>query len=232
MAKVFKGKTYKGKTTKRGGTKLSGSKATKAIIYATNSEKRRNRQISDFARTIRKRFEDEAKRYERRADKMDGFTAEAKYLYQAAFAARAKAEKYYLKNLRAEFGKGARADDKIMQFLKTTGEAESREGMFSTLKSNAKREELLAKRILSTRAGSRFYAGTVQIWRGKTGEARNQAIKDFFGMDSLWQVMQHLSSTLGIDFFDTKMQELVVHRTSVQAMEIQNFILQKMAVKG
>lgn len=224
MAKVFKGKTYKGETRSTRGTNISGSKIKNAIVYSTNSTKRKNRQLSDKARVIRKRFEDEAKRYERRADKL-GITAEARYLNQAAIAARRKAEEYKMANLRKRFGKGDSGNLKIDEYLDTVGQKESKTAMASFLKSNVEREEQLARRVLSTRAGSRFYAGTVSIWRGKVGEARNEAIKEFFGKESIWQVLQHFSDVLGIDFFDTAEQQRVVHSTSPEAQQIMKYVV-------
>ena len=133
--------------------------------------------------------------------------------------------------LRKQFGKGDSGSLKIAEFLETVGEKESRQSMASTLKSDIAREERLAKQILSTRAGSRFYAGTVSIWRGKVGEARNEAIKEFFGKESIWQVMQHFSNVLGIDFFDTAEQQRVVHSTSPEAQQIMKYVVKVMTGK-
>lgn len=188
-------------------------------------QKLRNRALSDKARVIRKRFEDEAKRYERQAKKAGA--AEARYLRQAAEAARANAEKFKLKPLRGRFGKDVQGTARIMEYLETVGEKESAAGMARNLKSQDAREQRLAERILSGTAGSAFYAGTVQIWRGKTGEARNQAILDFFGLSNLWQVIQHFETELGIDFFDIKEHNAELY--SRDALAIMERVVQKMA---
>lgn len=191
--------------------------------------KKKERNLSDQARVIRKRFEDEAKRYRRAAEKLpDERKAEARYFEQAAVAAERNAEKYKMKNLREEFGRGQEANARIANFLGTVGESESRAGMASTLRDTNAREEQLARRVLSTRSGSRFYAGTVAIWRNKPVNERNQAILDFFGMDNLWQVIQHFEENLGIDFFDLAEQQAVVHRTSTEALRIQEFVVLEM----
>ena len=211
--------------TKKSTPSVATSIATRGI------RKKSTRAVSDKARTIRKRFEDEAKRFERRADKLGEDSVEGQYLRQAAQASRSAAEKYKMANLRKEFGRGDSGTFKILTFLETVGEKKSRQAMASSLKSDVAREERLAKQILSTRAGSRFYAGTVSIWRGKTGEARNEAIKEFFGKKSIWQVMQHFSNVLGIDFFDMAEQQRVVHSTSPEAQQIMKYVVKVMTGK-
>lgn len=189
-------------------------------------QKVRNREPGDTARVIRKRFEDEAKRYERQAAKAG--KAEARYLNQAAEAARANAEKYKVANLREKFGKGDAGTFKIMEYLETVGRRESERGMYRNLRSQNAREQRLAERVLSGSAGSSFYAGTVQIWRGKTGDERNQAILEFFGKENLWQVLQHLEQQLGVNFFDIK--ELRAEMYSIEALQIMEHVVQQMAV--
>lgn len=228
----------KRKPTAKRLAKLSANSATRkstpavAKSIATRSvRKKSTRAVSDKARVIRKRFEDEAKRFERRAAKLGEESAEGRYLMQAAQASRSEAEKYKMGALRKQFGKGDMGSLRIMEFLETVGEKESRAAMSSSLKSDVAREERLAKQVLSTRAGSRFYAGTVSIWRGKVGEARNEAIKAFFGKQSIWQVMQHFSDVLGIDFFDMAEQQRVVHSTSPEAQQIMKYVVKVMTGK-
>lgn len=187
----------------------------------------KNRQPSDKARVIRKRFEDEAKRYERQAAKKGVPKFEKQYLRQAAETARANAEKYKVANLRKEFGKGDSGTLKIMEYLETVGERESQRSMAKNLRSQDAREQRLAERILSGSSGSAFYAGTVQIWRGKQGEARNQAIIDFFGKSNLWQVIKHFEQELGVDFFDIKEYNAELYRKD--ALQIMERVVMQMA---
>lgn len=66
-----------------------------------------------------------------------------------------------------------------------------------------KTRDQMARDILSTgNVGSRFYGGLVQIW-DETEESRqhpNRAIKDFFGADSIMDVLEELEEQ-GIDLY-------------------------------
>ena len=68
---------------------------------------------------------------------------------------------------------------------------------------SAETRDTMAKEILSTgNVGSRFYGGLVDIW-GDTPEHRehpNQSILDFFGTDSMMDVIEDLEAE-GIDLY-------------------------------
>lgn len=203
------------------------TKEAAVVELLLNKKKRKSREVSDRARVIRKRFEDEAKRYERQAKKKGTTEAQRKYLNQAAEAARQSADKYRMNVLRKEFGKGEQGTARIIEFLKTVGERDSSRSMYRNLKSQDAREQRLAERVLSGASGSSFYAGTVQIWRGKTGEARNNAIMEFFNKSNLWQVIQHFEQELGINFFDVKEYNAELYRKD--ALQIMERVVTEMA---
>lgn len=188
---------------------------------------RAQREPGDTARVIRKRFEDEAKRYERQAKAKGTTAAERRYLNQAAAAAREQAEQYKVANLRSKFGKGQQGTARIMDYLDTVGRRESEKSMYKNLRTQNAREQRMAERILSGSGGSAFYAGTVQIWRGKTGKERNEAILEFFGKKNLWEVLQYLEEDLNMDFFDIKEYNAELYRK--QSLDIMERVIRSMS---
>lgn len=194
---------------------------------APRKRTRREREPGDTARVIRKRFEDEAKRYEQQAAAKGTTDAERRYLRQAATAAREQAERYKVARLREKFGKGPQGTARILDYLESTGRRESERSMAKNLKSQSAREQRMAERILSGSGGSAFYAGTVQIWRGKTGQERNQAIIEFFGKENLWQVLQYFEDELKMDFFDIKEYNAELYRK--QSLAIMERTIKNMA---
>lgn len=63
------------------------------------------------------------------------------------------------------------------------------------------RRELEAEEILSTDIGNRVYGALVDIWKDSDYADRNQAIMDYFGAESMADVLQAIEDA-GIDLYE------------------------------
>lgn len=146
--------------------------------------------LADSLSKVRKRYQRYASRIEREARASAGATSEL--LTSLADRLRSKAQEFTLKNLRNRYGN---------EDLEKEVKAIDADSSFALLRTwQQTREEKLGKILLSDKdIASRFYAGTVDIWRGKTGSARDKAILDFFGVDNVYQAIEELEKTTGAD---------------------------------
>lgn len=64
------------------------------------------------------------------------------------------------------------------------------------------RRDRSAKNLLSSAVGRRIYAATANIWRGRDYYTRDELIMDFFGVDSMADVVRIFEDELGADLYD------------------------------
>lgn len=176
----------------------------------------REKRDSDETYNARRRYRRQAERFIKKADKSSGilksrYEAQARNATINALSTYAKGQqpKGRVKQLTDMLGIDAKTVQQVA-FAKGMQSGGVSTGLVSrlvqrskqTLASAETRDEM-AKEILSTgNVGSRFYGGLVDIW-GDTPEHRehpNQSILDFFGTDSMMDVIEDLEAE-GIDLY-------------------------------
>lgn len=176
----------------------------------------REKRDSDETYNARRRYRRQAERFIKKADKSSGilksrYEAQARNATINALSTYAKGQqpKGRVKQLTDMLGIDAKTVQQVA-FAKGMQSGGVTTGLVSrlvqrskqTLASAETRDEM-AKEILSTgNVGSRFYGGLVDIW-GDTPEHRehpNQSILDFFGTDSMMDVIEDLEAE-GIDLY-------------------------------
>ena len=63
------------------------------------------------------------------------------------------------------------------------------------------RREQEAKSIMSSEAGHRIYAGTIDVWQDSDYPSREDALMAHFGVDSLMDVIELFEEELGEDLY-------------------------------
>ena len=176
----------------------------------------REKRNSDETYNARRRYRRQAERFIKKADESSGilksrYEAQARNATINALSTYAKGQqpKGRVKQLTDMLGIDAKTVQQVA-FAKGMQSGGVSTGLVSrliqrskqTLASAETRDEM-AKEILSTgNVGSRFYGGLVDIW-GDTPEHRehpNQSILDFFGTDSMMDVIEDLEAE-GIDLY-------------------------------
>lgn len=176
----------------------------------------REKRDSDETYNARRRYRRQAERFIKKADESSGilksrYEAQARNATINALSTYAKGQqpKGRVKQLTEMLGIDAKTVQQVA-FAKGMQSGGVTTGLVSrlvqrskqTLASAETRDEM-AKEILSTgNVGSRFYGGLVDIW-GDTPEHRehpNQSILDFFGTDSMMDVIEDLEAE-GIDLY-------------------------------
>lgn len=176
----------------------------------------REKRVSDETYNARRRYRRQAERFIKKADESSGilksrYEAQARNATINALSTYAKGQqpKGRVKQLTDMLGIDAKTVQQVA-FAKGMQSGGVTTGLVSrlvqrsklTLASAETRDEM-AKEILSTgNVGSRFYGGLVDIW-GDTPEHRehpNQSILDFFGTDSMMDVIEDLEAE-GIDLY-------------------------------
>jgi hypothetical protein len=176
----------------------------------------REKRDSDETYNARRRYRRQAERFIKKADKSSGiiksrYEAQARNATINALSTYAKGQQPMgrVKQLTDMLGIDAKTVQQVA-FAKGMQSGGVTTGLVSrlvqrskqTLASAETRDEM-AKEILSTgNVGSRFYGGLVDIW-GDTPEHRehpNQPILDFFGTDSMMDVIEDLEAE-GIDLY-------------------------------
>ena len=176
----------------------------------------REKRDSDETYNARRRYRRQAERFIKKADESSGilksrYEAQARNATINALSTYAKGQqpKGRVKQLTEMLGIDAKTVQQVA-FAKGMQSGGMSTGLVSrlvqrskqTLASAETRDEM-AKEILSTgNVGSRFYGGLVDIW-GDTPEHRehpNQSILEFFGTDSMMDVIEDLEAE-GIDLY-------------------------------
>lgn len=148
------------------------------------SPKRRRSENADKLSKVRKRYQRAANRFRKGAE---GLTDQGKaFLDSIANRLEKQAQTFTMKNLRNKY-----SDDKINDVVNQI-ESDSEFALLST-DSESRKEKLGKVLMQDSDIASRVYAGTIEIWRGKSYEARDKAILEFFDADNMFQVLEKLS---------------------------------------
>lgn len=176
----------------------------------------REKRDSDETYNARRRYRRQAERFIKKADESSGilksrYEAQARNATINALSTYAKGQqpKGRVKQLTDMLGIDAKTVQQVA-FAKGMQSGGVSTGLVSRLVQRSKQtlasaetRDDMAKEILSTgNVGSRFYGGLVDIW-GDTPEHRkhpNQSILDFFGTDSMMDVIEDLEAE-GIDLY-------------------------------
>ena len=200
------------RTTVKAGQELKKEKQRKAEGKPPRARKR-----SDDIYNARRRWTRAAERYMKKAETAKG-VEKARYQRLAA----AQIEKSLMTYQKEPLGKTAELAEKLgvtkagamaTAFAKgfTGSKSLTREQIMKVtewsmkaLSGNKKdRRDAMAKEILKIdNIGSRFYGGLVDVWGGSedTRQHPNQAILDYFGADSVMDVLESLEAA-GIDIY-------------------------------
>lgn len=188
----------------------------------------RKRKASDEIYNARRRYRRKAQRLVKQAaqaaspaeanrlkTQAAGLYEQAVSLYEDSSSKRAKA--HGMQQLESEL------DPYIIQSRTSKKTGDKRAAILgasrAALESSEVSPDEAAKAILSRgNIGSRFYAGTREIWEGRTGEDINQAILDYYGADNMMQVLEQLENA-GIDLYTPEEQSEVYTdvATAIQA---------------
>lgn len=167
------------------------------------------------AKAAYNRLTREAQKYDAMAKKAS--PTERAYLKQAAKQVRETRKQYTQKSLRESFGTNNR---EIAQFIK-----QSRTIMPKT--ENERRNAIALRFLQSRGSASRFFGATEQIWRGKLGAERINAILEFYEQENLFDVMTMMERDTGISFVDVdEMRESVYSET---VLAVQRDVTMKLA---
>lgn len=176
----------------------------------------REKRNSDETYNARRRYRRQAERFIKKADESSGilksrYEAQARNATINALSTYAKGQqpKGRVKQLTEMLGIDAKTVQQVA-FAKGMQSGGVSTGLVSRLVQRSKQtlvsaetRDEMAKEILSTgNVGSRFYGGLVDIW-GDTPEHRehpNQSILEFFGTDSMMDVIEDLEAE-GIDLY-------------------------------
>ena len=176
----------------------------------------REKRVSDETYNARRRYRRQAERFIKKADESSGilksrYEAQARNATINALSTYAKGQqpKGRVKQLTDMLGIDAKTVQQVA-FAKGMQSGGVSTGLVSRLVQRSKQtlvsaetRDEMAKEILSTgNVGSRFYGGLVDIW-GDTPEHRehpNQPILEFFGTDSMMDVIEGLEAA-GIDLY-------------------------------
>ena len=185
---------------------------------------RAKRPTGDKATNARKRYYRASERYLKQSETMSGA---AKERYRALAKIQfEKALSTYSSNTKQRFSKPMQrlADEFSIDlesrrdmFMKTDSakrldaisESRSRKSKSTFLQDDEERKEFEAEQIFNTNVGSRIIGGLEDVWRdeavsvdedGNASYDRGKifkAIKDFFKVDNLWQVLEKIEKPLG-----------------------------------
>ena len=169
----------------------------------------RKSKAGDKAYNARRRYARQAERYAKRAEQLQG--TESTRLRTLATRALENAYRTYEDPTKA---KGSKLIQDLTKKLNprtpvrkpsaelrknVIEESESR-ALESSLEDEDERREIEAEEILSSSIGSRIYGALVDIWKDSPYSDRNDAIMDWFGVDSMADVIEEIENA-GIDIY-------------------------------
>lgn len=194
----------------------------------------RAKRASDETYNARRRYRRQAQRYLKKAESSTGATRSR---YESlARRATEKAVATYAKGSKPQGQVGALADRLgVQQSGPVSNDAlselisSSRDALQGSQRGMSRADT--AKDILSGNVASRFYAGLIGVW-GRTKETKqapNKAILDYFGADSMLDVLEMLEQA-GIDLYSPEPPEGDAYHTV--ALQIQHYVLASRRVNG
>lgn len=194
----------------------------------------RNRKASDSAYNARRRYGRAAERYIKKANQSSGATAErykalARENYEKAMRTYDPKTTQNVAGRLREVGNalGAQLTPENMRTMinKDISDSRRRNLIESSTQSlegtdDVARREREARTLLSnTNVGHKIMAGLIEVWEG--AEDREQAILDYFGADSLADVIDTLEEKLGDRLYAT---DDIGSTYAIVKLEIQNMV--------
>ena len=165
-------------------------------------------KAGDLAWNARRRYARQAERYAKRARGASGI--EKSRLENLASSALEKALQTYEDPSKAKSSMITDLAKELDVRIPTRKPSEKRRSkaigeseelaLESSLSDDETRRELEAQSILSSDIGNRVYGALVDIWKDSDYADRNQAIMDYFGADSMADVLQAIEDA-GIDLY-------------------------------
>lgn len=169
----------------------------------------RAKRAGDLAWNARRRYARQAERYMKQAQQATGIeksrlenlaTNALEKAYQT-YQDPSKAQTSMIKNLEPQLNPRIPtrrpSDERRQRAIETSEET----ALESSLSDDETRRELEAEAILSGDIGNRIYGATVDIWKNADYADRNQAIMDYFGADSMADVLEAIEAE-GIDLYE------------------------------
>lgn len=165
------------------------------------------RKAGDYFTAVRKRYTRQAQRYEKMATQASGIE---KSRYEAL--ARTSLEKAiatyedpttgkYSKQINDLAGRlSPRIPVKKNLQYRAKVAAESEYALSDAFSGEDERREYEAIEVLNSKIGDRVYAALVDVWQGLDYYARNDAIMEYFGVDSMADVLDIIERA-GIDIY-------------------------------
>lgn len=183
----------------------------RGVLSMARKDTRYDREASDEAYNARRRFARKAKKY---ADMALNAVGELKARYEtiARDALEDAISTYEKGTSKSEWSKNIRQlDERLKPVDVFRREAKQRisksklERSFDALtaKDEQMRRKREAKSILSTGAGSRIFAGTVDIWSGEDDDyrSREQALIEHFGVSDMMEVIELFEDEFGDELY-------------------------------
>lgn len=178
-------------------------------VKMARKDTRYNREASDEAYNARRRFVRKAERYFKMAENASGVTRER---YEAiARESLSDAMSTYEKGTsRKSMSKKIRELDEQLKPVDVF-RREAKQPISKRLKERSERSlysrdeqvrrEQEAKSIMSSEAGHRIYAGTIDIWQDSDYPSREEALIAHFGVSDLMGVIEIFEEELGEDLY-------------------------------
>lgn len=186
--------------------------ASKGKSAPKQSRRSAAKQQSDQLRSIRRRYERAAARYERDAESA-GSEREQRELLKAAANLREQAQQYYVKNLTMADRGSSKYKSDISRAVQR-GYQPSLEQLAGAAQTADENRERLIKNVLNSSTGDAFYAATVQLWRGTDYASRNETIVAEFQkrrpdleVNDVLDVLDYFTRASGIDYLSPEPDE-------------------------
>lgn len=171
----------------------TGSRAMKAGDLAWNARRRYARQAERYAKQARGASGIEKSRLENLASSA---LEKALQTYEDPSKAKSRMITDLAKELDVRIPTRKPSDKRRSRAIDESEEL----ALESSLSDDETRRELEAQSILSSDIGNRVYGALVDIWKDSDYADRNQAIMDYFGAESMADVLQAIEDA-GIDLY-------------------------------
>lgn len=171
--------------------KISLPNPKAALSKLKKANKPRAKRESDEAYNARRRLKRQSERYMKEAEKHEGTTYGKRMKALAKESLDLAAQTYIDKTTRtySETAKNVIASS------------------YKALASEAMDEERQADIIMSSKIGARIYAGSIEVWEGKSYDEREQALWDAFGVKSNAQLLELLERQFGKSLYNMEQPE-------------------------
>ena len=178
-------------------------------VKMARKDTRYNREASDEAYNARRRFVRKAERYFKMAENASGVTRE-RYETIARESLSDAMSTYEKGTSRKSMSKKIRELDEQLKPVDVF-RREAKQSISKRLKERSERSlysrdeqvrrEQEAKSIMSSEAGHRIYAGTIDVWQDSDYPSREEALIAHFGVSDLMGVIEIFEEELGEDLY-------------------------------